>query len=162
MKEDLIIQLEKARERLLRAVEGLSEEAMTTSPAVGHWTIKDLLAHVAAWDEESLRGIRELLRGERPRFLDTDWDQWNAQEVEKRRALSLQAVLEELEGSHREFLEFLRGLEEAEWERPREQRWKRYKVTVAWIVGGVIGHDREHAEHIQAWRTKARKGEGWR
>ncbi len=154
MKENLIIQLEKAREGLLRAVEGLSEEAMTASPAVGQWTIKDLLAHVAAWDEESLRGIRELLRGERPRFLDTDWDQWNAKEVEKRRALSRQAVLEELKRSHREFLEFLRGLGEAEWERPREERWKRYKVTVAWMVGGVIGHDREHAKQIRSWRRR--------
>ncbi len=154
-KEDLLNQLRQARATLLRATEGVSKEEMTISPVVGHWTVKELLAHIAAWDAESLKGVKQLLAGERPHFLDRDWDLWNAQEVERRGELSLSQVKEELEKAHHNFLAFLQGLDEEEWNRSRDQTWRRYKVTVSWIVKGTILHDKEHTRQISAWRKNS-------
>jgi len=51
---------------LVSTWQGLPDEALTTPGACGpEWSIKDVMNHVAAWQEAALRIIPELLRGKR-------------------------------------------------------------------------------------------------
>ena len=46
-KTDFLAQLEADRLMLLAAIDGLSPDEMTAAPAVGEWTVKDILTQTA-------------------------------------------------------------------------------------------------------------------
>ncbi len=49
-KEGLLRHYRQTREDLLSAIEGLSD-ALLTEPSLDGWSVKDHLAHIAAWDD---------------------------------------------------------------------------------------------------------------
>ncbi|HJX61128.1 MAG TPA: DinB family protein [Dehalococcoidia bacterium] len=53
------------RGKLLVAVEGLSVEEMARPGAVGRWSVRDVLAHILAWEEEAVTRL-DLLAAGRP------------------------------------------------------------------------------------------------
>ena len=65
-------QLQEARERLINSYAGLTDEEMLEPGVAGDWSIRDILAHVAAWDRAQTEAYRMMLRGERPALLDLD------------------------------------------------------------------------------------------
>src|SRR3990172_10171718 len=86
-------------ERLL-AVCSRTPEERRDIPIYGDWTVKDVLAHIAAWDRELARGVDELLTGQLPTFVRyatrAGEAAFNARAVEASRALPFPAVLAEL------------------------------------------------------------------
>jgi uncharacterized damage-inducible protein DinB len=154
MKSQLMEELRQARQSLLGSVRHLSEGEAAASNSLGAWSVKDVLAHMVFWDEEFLRGMNSLLRGDRPGFLDEDWDRLNQREVEKRRGQSLNELLLELERTGNEVLQFVGGLDETEISSSRGEKWKTWDVTIEWLVSGNIEHERHHTSKILSWRRK--------
>jgi hypothetical protein len=61
-------QIGRAREafaRLLNAIDGMDEQALTT-PGLDAWSVREILAHIAGWMLIDTRIMRRLGRGERP------------------------------------------------------------------------------------------------
>jgi uncharacterized damage-inducible protein DinB len=50
-KEETLARLAKSRQALHQAIQGLSEEEMTQVQVEGVWTTKDVLGHIASWEE---------------------------------------------------------------------------------------------------------------
>jgi hypothetical protein len=48
---------------LMALLDGLSEEEMTQPGAVGHWSARDLLCHIASWEEEFIKAAPIILAG---------------------------------------------------------------------------------------------------
>jgi hypothetical protein len=129
-----------------------------------HWTLKELLAHLASWAGEFRHEIERTLRGDTfdyviPFALSAMGPgEWNQREVDKRRELSLTAIREEFDRE-------TRGLEELLLEAPPERLFRRATFPLApsgnpaslWsgppalIVAGKCVHDRHHLAQIEAW-----------
>ena len=154
VKSDLLRELRAARRAFFDSIDGLNETQAGAPGSMGSWSIKDVLAHMEYWDTEFLRGIMTLRAGGYPEFLDVDWDERNAVEVEKRRGESLVELTESLSQSGAKLHEYLEDLDGREFSMSWGQRWKTWDVTIAWIAEGVIGHDRHHTGRILSWRGR--------
>lgn len=149
-REQLARKLEKARNDLRASFEGLSDEQMTRPGAVGEWSLKDVLSHVASWAEMSLPDLARLARGDAPilgsiDLYATNYDPMNAMIMSLRRDLPLAQVLRELEIGHADFMAAVARLPDS--------------VLVDGQFGRVLvqitaEHDEEHAQHVLEWRRR--------
>ncbi len=146
-REKILADMTKARENLLAALEGLSNDQMTR-PAVGDWSVKDLLAHLACWDEFSLPDVRRLARGAAPALAAFDIkkvDEWNAMLMSLRRHFSLGQARNELEICRQMLLDAVAELPDSAL---AEGQFGRNLLSISAF------HDKEHEEDIRNWRKR--------
>ncbi len=146
MKEKILLNLKNARKDLLAAVKDVPADLKVTEK----WSVKDVLSHIIGWDFHTTRAIEECLRGERPFYFDLNWDTLNEEEVSKRRTLSKEEILNEMEQSHRALLNLVSSLPEQRLTEFHGHRWKRYKITPESMLKAAIDHDLFHARKIEA------------
>jgi uncharacterized damage-inducible protein DinB len=104
-KERAIINIRASRERLLQALHGLSSAECCTEAIEGTWTVKEVIAHICAWDTSLSLPLRKYLEsGEfTPEEID-DHDAWNAQQTAQRKENSFTEVLDEAERTRDELI----------------------------------------------------------
>jgi hypothetical protein len=138
--------LDDARRELMTSIGGLAED-QTEAPLADGWSARDILAHVAMWEETALPDMRRAARGDRTAL--GNWnqsftEQWNRIHSALRKSFPLRQVLAELAESRRGTVDFLGSLD------------------VERLASGFIAdtcaihakHDREHAEQIRNWRQQ--------
>jgi uncharacterized damage-inducible protein DinB/predicted RNase H-like HicB family nuclease len=151
----LLAVLKAERAGLLEQLLGLDEQAITETQIAEGWTIKELLAHLAAWDRWQHRAMVAMVAGETPDLVAGHYyDAANAAFVAPWRDRSLVEVLAELQTARGEWIAWLQALTEEEFYQKRVYEghdWSFYGAPsqVQWQ------HDAEHAEQIAGWR-KAR------
>ena len=146
-REELLARSEEARRALLGAVDGLTGEQMT-KPVVGDWSVKDLLAHVASWDEMLLPDMHRVARGDAPALATFDLnrvDEYNAMIMSLRRHFSVEQARRELDISHASLLEAISQLPDSAL---AEGQFARGMLQIC------AYHDGEHTEDIQSWRKR--------
>ena len=150
-REEGLKQLRAQRERLLAAIAELSEDERTAQPVVGDWSVRDILAHILAWEEEAVKRLKLIAKGtpERIKWVPPGKvDEWNAKAREKRLGMSLTAVLAGLAARREEISRLLRSL-------PEETLGDGAKVPLSvWLPNCTYKHEAEHAEQIEAWRRE--------
>jgi uncharacterized damage-inducible protein DinB len=146
-KQDFLQRVRAGRADLNQAISGLTEEQLTQEIVTGEWTVKDVLAHLAAWQGEAQRAAERLAHGEaHPYLVEEDIDEWNARRVEERRRLPLVDVMQEFNDAQDALLESLErcpedgGAAGPDWWEPIGPLW--------WLTE----HDGEHLAAIQAFR----------
>ncbi len=136
--------LNREWQALLQTWEGLPENVLLLPGAVGHWSTRDVMAHVTTWDKEALKALPLILEGKPlPRYMGID--AFNAREQEHKQHLSLEQVKKELLVTHKKLVQFLENVPENAFASPRFT--KRLRLD-------AIGHYREHAAQIAAWRAE--------
>lgn len=147
--DDLINEIEAHWSELAEAARGLTDEEMARPAAIGAWSMKDLFAHIAAWEEEAARRIDEIARGNGPLL---SWpsreeeDAFNAAAVEKSLSMSVDHVVKRLEECHQDLMDMLATFGE-------ELAVADMEVKAAeWIPGWTYLHYQHHAPEI--WRIR--------
>jgi uncharacterized damage-inducible protein DinB len=157
-REDVRESLARERGKLLAALDGLSEEEMARPGAVGRWSVRDVLAHILAWEDEAVTRL-ELLAAERPQDFtrittEEELEAWNAGAHERYAGLALAEVmrrLEEVQGR------ILVGLDSLSDERLRTDEGP---VPVHhWLPECTYAHEEEHCADILAWRRSIETSE---
>lgn len=143
--EPLVARLDSAWAELRDSYEGLSESELTRPGALGEWSVKDVLAHVTTWEEEALKHLPTIARGERPPRYASEGgiDAFNARMAERKRDLSLETVLARMDETHATLVAYLRSTIEMT---SRSRFVKRLRLD-------TYGHYRLHAEAIRGWRS---------
>ncbi|MFM8322860.1 MAG: DinB family protein [Chloroflexota bacterium] len=155
-KDEILDALEDERERLLEAIDGLSDEQMQEPGVTGEWSIKDLLHHVSAWEAELVKLLWQAARGEKPdsRLLNDDpVDDTNAQWQAIGRARPLDDVLDDLAAVRKQTIRRVDSLADADFEDPQRYAWLKGSPLWEWIRGDSFGHEAEHTAEIKAWRA---------
>ncbi len=146
----------KDMSRLLDSVAGLSENDRR-STVYEHWTVKEMLAHIAAWDRELVRGLDELLAGRRPALAGYREADFNACAVEASRSLSLEQVLAELGEAHEALVGQIEALSDAQWERSTDHRWGNGSpMTVASLFDYTYRGETHYGGHAQEIEQRTR------
>ena len=135
------------RGRLVASLEGLSLEDLTT-PGVtrDYWSIKDIVAHISAWQEEGLAALRAMLAGQKW-DVKYDIDYWIQQKYNERKDRNWEQVWEGWHLSHRQMCDLLLGI-------PDERLGS--EEVIGWIAQTTYDHYLEHCEQVLAWRLKRR------
>jgi hypothetical protein len=143
-KERALAKLEEEWQALLQTWEGLPENMILQPGAVGYWSVRDVMAHIPAWEEEAMKALPLILEGKPlPRYMGID--AFNARKQESRKHLSLGQIEEELPATHKKLLNYLQKVPESAFGIPRFI--KRLRLD-------TFGHYREHAAQISTWRAE--------
>jgi hypothetical protein len=149
-RQQLMSKFEKAWTTLHDSYAGLTDEQLMRPGVTGDWSVRDILAHISWWEEEALKYLPHLLRGERlPRYsaLYGGIDAFNAQMTEKKRGLSLSEVLRQLDETHQRLVEYVQTVPEEQYasETPFRHRMRL----------DTYGHYLVHARAIREWRQRS-------
>lgn len=148
-----ILILEQGRARTLDLIERLPRSALTT-PGLGggEWSPKDLIGHLASWEEYALDALAAWERGERAPIDDLQFSVStsliNRQNVERKSGWSFARVRRDTERTRAELLAAIDALSDARWGRPATERGRRpLAVRLGAILGGPAGPFRHEEAH---------------
>jgi hypothetical protein len=119
-----------------------------TVPLAGEWSAKDLMGHIASWDELSLSDLRRIARGRIPclaAFREADVDNWNAFLMRPRRLFPLPQIQAEFEEARAEMVAALKDLPE---------KLMAQGTMVRNIVAVMANHEKDHARQLREWREQ--------
>jgi hypothetical protein len=146
-RQQLLKQLDQAWTTFKESYADLSEAQMMEPGVTGHWSVKDILAHVTWWEEEALKHLPLILKGGRPPRYSLQYggiDAFNAQMTEQKRSLSLSDVLRQLDETHRRLIDYVQSAPEEPF--TRETRFRRR------LRLDTYSHYPKHAKAIREWR----------
>lgn len=159
----LVARIRGAYGAVEQAVGGLSDEQLTAPGSGDDWSIKDHLAHLAAWrrslialleggDRDAAIGLDQRAAGETVNT--SDIDDLNAFLYRRNHNRALAEVLADFRQAQERVLAILGQMSDADLEKP----YSRYQPqaaasndqpVVGWIIGNTYGHDEEHLATIQ-------------
>jgi hypothetical protein len=141
----LIQQLDRAREEMQALLTGV-DRGQEFYPG---WAIKQVLAHILAWEDVTTAALDAHARGEEPAPLEVqDIHAYNAQAVAEREALSYDRVVAEWELAREQLKAAINGLAAERFREPLLYPWGG-SGTVTQIVGIMAHHEEEHVQEMQ-------------
>ena len=159
-KRNAIRRMERSRAATLRLLGSLPEREIRRPRTQGKWSVKNVFAHIVAWEEEAVRRLQLIAEGEGDQILFYDdmaaADRFNARAVAKARKASWRMLLRHAALVRQQLIEALRQLPLDSLNDPSH----RYPV-VAWLPEFAWTHERDHRQRIRAWwkqhRLQAKK-----
>ncbi len=152
-KVELMARVGREWKALMEAISGLSERKMTVA-GKGSWSIKDHLAHLAAWERFLCthylrnRPAHEVMGIDEAGFRALDENGINAILYQRNKDRPVDQILAELHDTHRQVLEDLGRMSFEEMMSPRATDPQR-RPLIVWITGNTYEHYREHRESIE-------------
>jgi uncharacterized damage-inducible protein DinB len=145
---------------LLDSIGGLSEETITTVPVCGVWTIRDVIAHVASWDEYAVAVVKAwpgVDPSTRARWQITDsgsndGDAINAQLLADRAHLDAIGVLDDAVTVHRRLLRRFDRCSDDDLNRSGDIGFG-LTAPLSYLFFSMAQHTAEHAVDIWTWRV---------
>ena len=138
----------------------LSVAEINQPGAVGVWSVKDVLAHIAFWERYAMRTLQAIARGETPDMLaDDETERNNASVVAQYYQRSLAAVIADWQQAREELLEAIEDLDEEDLNDPDHFSWSEGRSLLDRIAGNSFDHEQEHIDQISAWMKSATSNE---
>lgn len=153
--DELLRDIDEAWNALNGAIAQLSDEQMTTPTDAAGWTVKDHIAHLAAWENSVL----VIVRDRRPQHegLGVDKVTWDAEDIDATNEVVRQAnadapldeVRTRLETVHAQLVDTVAEMTDAELQLPVDY----------WVTGGgdfpvvykITGNTSEHYPEHREW-----------
>jgi|SRR5581483_3593051 len=126
------------------------------------WSVKDSLAHIAAWENMTIGWLEASLRGEyvkrfTPEFIQPD-DQADAERMmndlnnhlfEQNRNRSWEQVLADFNESYQRILAVIARMSDDDIFNPQRFAWRKGSPAIDMIAANTYGHYAEHLEWIR-------------
>jgi hypothetical protein len=148
-RDRLLARLDREWNAFTESFAGLSGRAMETPGGIGDWSVKDLIAHVTTWEEESLTHLPGIADGVRqPTYASAfgGLDAFNALMHERKASLPLSEVLKQINETHQRLVEYVRAVP-PELLDARSRFRRRLRLD-------TYSHYPIHTAHIRAWRDR--------
>ncbi|MBI3951752.1 MAG: DinB family protein [Acidobacteria bacterium] len=149
-RQQAIDRMTQSRAATLKFLARLPEREMVRPRTQGQWSIKDVLAHIAAWEEEAVRRLKLIARGRGERIVFYDdmrqANEFNARAVAAARNTSPSPLLRRMARVRQSLIEQLLALPPGSL----QETSHRYPVT-AWLPEFCWTHERDHLRRIRAW-----------
>lgn len=159
-RDEILRAIKEQHAELDAALAGIPADQLTKRPIVEWWTAKDLLGHVALWEQVALKHIREYKHDGVPKQLgikdDDDLDRYNKRGIAMRRDLSLETIRAELDTTYRELVAAIESLSDADLVKPLPEPWGDGATLERLIAVNSYQHVPEHIEQIEKWKLEIR------
>lgn len=108
----------------MEAIKDLAETQMTGPAVEGVWTVKDILGHIASWEEACLVPLRNYASsGQFDGRTIADHLAWNDIQSACKQATPLEEVRQEMIAVRKEMVTLLEQLPDSLWGRPVNIPW---------------------------------------
>jgi len=157
-RDELIRRITEGYERIRRLIAGVDPVRLGTDPVFDGWTVKDLLAHIAAWQSITVTNLFRLERGQPLLYGRLDPQklaELNARLYAELKDWPLEKVLADLEGSYRQLINRISLLSEQELNDPRHFKQLRGRPLWRLIAENTWQHYEEHLPALEVWRRQA-------
>jgi hypothetical protein len=147
IRQKLLAQLDKAWSDFRESYAGLSEAELLKPGVTGQWSVRDIIAHVTTWEEETLKHLPGMLQGKKyPRYsvMYGGLNAFNALRTANKKNLSFPEVFQQQEQAHGRLLEFLESVSEEYLDSKTRFRHRLRMDTYS--------HYAKHAQAIRKWK----------
>jgi len=156
-KADLLKQIHVEHALLERILARLTHAQMSIPGVEGVWSVKDVLAHISAWERSMQEYTHSLLQGQPPAVpLPWDVDRMNAGIYARFKDKPLGEVLEEFRQSYWDSIVLIESLSEDQLRHVYPDTWPLGPLWTG-IADNMSGHYQEHRLDIQKWFTTQKK-----
>lgn len=144
-KTDLLAAIAQERQALETLLRTLTPQQMVEPGVVGAWSVKDVLAHLVAWEQMVLGWYRAGLRGELP-ALPAPGYKWNQTPelnqmiYETHREQPLDEVVAHFYHSHQEIRKVIEGLSNEELFTAGHHAWTQKNTLGTYFVSATSSH----------------------
>ena len=154
--EQVFARLARSRQALHQAIQGLSEQDLTQVQVEGVWTIRDILGHIASWDETCLTPLQHYVDGGPfDAVVMPDHLAWNDEQAARKQTLPLDAILDQWTAIRQDLLAAARRLSEEQWMTSVPCPWGG-SGAIAELLEGLAYHEQAHARTVKRWRKGSR------
>ena len=140
----------------LAVMEGISDDDIATARVIEEWTIKDLMGHIAMWQQVAVKFVNEYLQDGLPKSLglkdDAAVNAYNERGWQSRRALPLAHVRAEFDAAFRDLVAAVEKLGDVQLSAPLPAPWEQGTTLERLIAINSYEHDSEHTAQIQKWK----------
>ncbi len=134
---EIFQRIESTWQELQEAIDGIPAGRMEEPGVADEWSVKDLIGHVAYWEQVLSAKLQHLEPDEVVKDLSTD--QINARAQEQISVRSLEEVQAEFTEVHDQLMHTLQAMEQLDSEDLKGDTWEHYE---------------EHTAGIRAWRER--------
>ncbi len=135
----------------------LTVEELTSAPATGKWTVKDVVAHVWSWLDEANQTVKAW-HGARPWQAGVTYDDaWNEAQVAHRESLPLITVVDGITGAHRRLMHQLELADEETLAQVGKASWGEEMPLVDFFCG-MAEHYTAHVPDLRAYQEHCLEG----
>ena len=157
-KEELLDALDESRDSLLDLIEDLPDEAYLEPGVIGEWTLKDVLAHLVAWEAELVKFLWQVKQGSRPTSAQMNTppdsearqarnEKWRSENANR----PLERIWDDLEAVRKQTQRRLEPFNDQDLSDPTRFPWAKGKPLWAWVAENSFEHENEHRAQIAAW-----------
>jgi hypothetical protein len=162
-KSQLLKDITTGRRQLEKNLSALSEEDMTQPGVTGTWSVKDILAHLVAWEKLLLDWYRAGIQGYSPTIIPVGMrqkaiDALNQEIYEQNRKRNLDEVIAEFRTSYQQILTTLEGIPEEDLLIRGRYEWTGELTLADYIAGNTCNHYAWAKAQIRKW-IKGRQAE---
>lgn len=153
-KAELLQFVRNGRVQLTTLISQIPADRMLETGIESDWSIKDILAHIAAWETKMSQVFAEIRTNEAP----SDWpttdeavNALNAHFYETNRDKSLAQVMSDFEAAYPKALAAAEAMSEADLFDPHRYEWRQGRPLWWMVAGNTYGHYEDHIPNIRAW-----------
>jgi hypothetical protein len=157
-KQQMLETMARTRAAWQALLADVGEERMTVAGVTGDWSVKDIVAHLTAWEKRTgarLTAIRDGGTPEPapwpPNLREEDINVWIYEASRKR---TLRDVLGESRQVQDQVMKQLQTVTDEELNQPGRFSWLNGNKLADYIPGNTYEHYQEHAELIRKWLAR--------
>lgn len=155
-KKQLLYHIETSRGELENTLADIPHEKMLEPNVIDHWSIKDILCHIAIWEKRMANWLRISQLGKEPKMLPDgmtwdDLDEWNHQTYEENKDRELDEALALHHKCFAEAFEMIVSISEEDMLDPDKYPWRKGRPLWRIIEANTWEHYDEHKTQIQSW-----------
>jgi hypothetical protein len=160
-KQQMLARLREEFDRWEEVVAGLSEEQITTPHLPANLAIKDVLAHLMAWQQVSIARLEAAQQNKVPHFpkwlegsdpeSEAELDQFNARIYGIHHPQSWSRVYQEWREGFLRFLKLAEEIPERDLLDTEKYPWLKGYALLAVLQGSYAHHHVDHLEPLLAW-----------
>lgn len=153
--------LQNSNLMVIQAVDGVPETNWDIPGACGEWSVKDIIAHLTSYEQVVLDVLNIFQQGEPTPYV-LHWvnqpDAFNAAEVEKRKYLPAQQVIDEYQNLQVQATSLLMQIPAEKIQQSGTMPWYRKECCLADFIDLIYSHTREHCIQIALFRQGLEPG----
>lgn len=156
-KPELIAALNDSRKALLDAIDDLTDIEMIESGVIEDWSVKDMLAHLTAWEAELIKLLAQARTTKRPGYFELgDTDTVNAKWYNENKNRPLDRVMADFNAVRKQTVRQVESYNDKDLNNPTLFKWLNGDPLWKWVASQTFEHEAEHVEQIKKW-LEARK-----
>lgn len=159
-KQHILFQLKQVFTQWQDLLASLNEKQINTQLTPSTWTVKDIVAHMWAWQQGSVARMQAALQDKLPAYPDwwlangpdpeADLDRTNAWIFQANHERAWESVYAQWRDQFQEYIELTTSLAEIDLLTVGRFAWMG-KYAIADSCLGSIGHHQEHFDTLQDW-----------